>query len=320
MTPAPGLRRFVRPDRPDDPAGPGRQAGPGDPATPDSPGHEHEHGHGQTSAQSAAGSLPPLVAQLLADAPREPAGPPESAGLPEPPGPPEPAGAPDAASLPEPAGPPGTADLPAAGRSPGARTGGPAPETEKCELCSAGIPAEHGHVADLENASLVCACRACYLLFTQPAAGRGRYRAVPDRYLSDPGPPLAAAEWDRLEIPVGLAFFLRSSAADRVAGFYPSPAGVTECVLDLGAWEELTRDHPLLGAPDPDVEAALICRTDDGIESFVVPIDACYELAGRMRLHWRGFDGGAEARASIAGFLDTVRSQARPFTMESQSG
>ena len=36
-----------------------------------------------------------------------------------------------------------------------------------------------------------------------------------------------------------------------------------------------------------------------------MPIDACYELAGRMRLQWRGFDGGAEARASIADFLNT---------------
>jgi len=43
-----------------------------------------------------------------------------------------------------------------------------------------------------------------------------------------------------------------------------------------------------------------------------VPIDACYELAGRMRLHWRGFDGGAEARQAIAGFLDTVRRRAVP--------
>ena len=98
-----------------------------------------------------------------------------------------------------------------------------------------------------------------------------------------------------------------------MAGFYPSPAGVTECVLDLSAWEQLAGDHPLLAAPAADVEAALICRTDSGIEYFVVPIDACYELAGRMRLYWRGFDGGAEARASIADFLDKVRSRARPF-------
>ena len=45
-------------------------------------------------------------------------------------------------------------------------------------------------------------------------------------------------------------------------------------------------------------------------------IDACYELAGRMRLHWRGFDGGTEARQSIAEFLGQVRSRARAFSAE----
>jgi hypothetical protein len=91
---------------------------------------------------------------------------------------------------------------------------------------------------------------------------------------------------------------------------------VTECVLDLAAWERLTQEYPLLGAPDADVEAALVCRTDSGVEYFLVPIDACYELAGRMRLHWRGFDGGAEARASIDDFLAMVRSRARAYRPE----
>ena len=192
----------------------------------------------------------------------------------------------------------------------------PQPGAEKCELCATEVPAEHGHVADLESATLACACRACYLLFTQPAAGRGRYRAVPDRYLADPDRTLTVAQWDELEIPVGLAFFLKTTAADRITGFYPSPAGVTECVLDLAAWERLTAEYPLLGAPEPDVEAALICRTDSGVGYFLVPIDACYELAGRMRLHWRGFDGGAEARASIDDFLATVASRARAYRPE----
>jgi hypothetical protein len=184
---------------------------------------------------------------------------------------------------------------------------------EKCELCAAEIPAEHGHIADLEASSLACACRACYLLFTQPTAGRGRYRSVPDRFLRDPGAGLTAAEWDELEIPVGLAFFLNSSLAGQTAGFYPSPAGVTECILDLAAWERLAAEHPLLAAAAPDVEAVLIARVSGAVESFVVPIDACYELAGRMRLQWRGFDGGDEARASIDEFLAGVRARARPL-------
>ena len=208
----------------------------------------------------------------------------------------------------------------AAASAAAAPAGGPK-VVEKCEMCATEIPAEHGHIADLEASSLVCACRACYLLFTGSGAGRGRYRAIPDRYLTDPGHPMTASEWDSLEIPVGLAFFLRDSRDGSVTGFYPSPAGATECRLDLQAWDQLVADHPLLSAAAPDVEAVLIARSDTGpantgpantgLEYFVVPIDACYDLAGRMRLQWRGFDGGAEARASIAAFLTGVRSRAR---------
>jgi hypothetical protein len=189
-----------------------------------------------------------------------------------------------------------------------------APELERCELCSTEVPAEHSHIADLEAASLLCACRACYLLFTQRSAGRGRYAAVPDRYLADPERPIAPALWDQLEIPVGLAFFIRASRqSGAVTGFYPSPAGVTECRLDLRLWQQLVTDYPLLGAGEDDVEAALISRSDDRVEYYLVPVDACYELAGRMRLRWHGFDGGSEGRECIATFLAGVRSRARPY-------
>ena len=193
---------------------------------------------------------------------------------------------------------------------------GGAPPQEKCELCATEIPAGHGHIADLEQSALSCACRACYLLFTHAQAGRGRYRAVPDRYLHDPARRLSVGEWDEFEIPVGLAFFLRSSQRGEVSAFYPSPAGATESTLNLQAWDRLTVAHPLLAAADADVEAILICRTESGVEYFLVPVDACYELAGRMRLHWRGFDGGAEARQSIAEFLSLVRSRSRAFPAE----
>ncbi|MBO0819057.1 MAG: hypothetical protein J2P30_28295 [Actinobacteria bacterium] len=199
---------------------------------------------------------------------------------------------------------------------PGEAPGSPA--AERCEMCGTGLLETHGHVADLEGSALMCTCRPCYLLFTHSQAGGGRYRAVPDRYLSDPQRPLTAAEWEELEIPVGLAFFLHSSRADQLTGFYPSPAGATECTLDLAAWQRLAAGHPLLREAEPDVEAVLIHHTGDGVvEHYLVPIDACYELAGRVRLLWHGFDGGSDARESIAEFLELTRSRAKPLSGES---
>jgi hypothetical protein len=123
---------------------------------------------------------------------------------------------------------------------------------------------------------------------------------------------MSAMEWDELQIPVGLAFFLNSPGRG-LGGFYPSPAGATECTLDLAAWERLASAYPLLGAAEPDVEAVLLCRDGHAsqAEYFIVPIDVCYELAGRMRMLWKGFDGGSEARASIEEFLAGVRTRAR---------
>jgi hypothetical protein len=178
-------------------------------------------------------------------------------------------------------------------------------------MCGTPAGDGHGHVADLERSALLCACRPCYLLFTHSQAGGGRWRAVPDRYLADPARPLSAAEWEDLQVPVGLAFFLRQSVSGQVTGFYPSPAGVTECRLDLGCWQRLAGAHPLLREAEPDVEAVLIHRDRSRVEHFVVPVDVCYELAGRLRLLWRGFDGGGEARDAIAAFLAAARTRAR---------
>jgi Family of unknown function (DUF5947) len=266
------------------------------------------------------------------------------------------------------AGVPAVADVLRGARAdPGAAAGQPERQPaveEHCEFCATPISGDHGHVADLEGTSLMCACRACYLLFTHSGAateqwpeektgtvrlasdgrtgpGRGRYIAIPDRYRSDAARPLSLAEWDSLEIPVALAFFLRTSGGEGVTAFYPSPAGVTQCELNLEAWAQITADHPLLATAVPDVEAILISRgrqhepgqpaaeggpgpagpaDQPGVEAFLVPVDACYQLAGRMRLQWRGFDGGAEARQSIADFLGRVRQRSRDIGTESRRG
>jgi hypothetical protein len=183
---------------------------------------------------------------------------------------------------------------------------------ERCELCGEQLGSEHAHMVDLQRRSLACACRACALLFTRPG---GRYATVPDRVRHDPSAPLSDAEWAELQIPVSIAFFFFNSALGRVIASYPSPAGVTECELDLAAWDKLAAAHPLLRALAPDVEAILVTgggpREAEGIETFLVPIDVCYSLAGALRLEWHGFDGGAEVKRILTDLLASLRLRAR---------
>ena len=122
---------------------------------------------------------------------------------------------------------------------------------------------------------------------------------MPDRYLSFPDFTLGPADWDDLQIPVGLAFLFRSSVQDRVVAFYPGPAGATESELPLDAWDRILADHPQLRpAASRRRGAAGARRRPDraGLDCHLVPIDACYELVGRLRSLWRGFDGGQQAR------------------------
>jgi hypothetical protein len=187
------------------------------------------------------------------------------------------------------------------------------PPGESCEMCGADLVDEHPHVVNLDSRHLLCTCRPCYLLFTHEGAGRGNYRAVPDRYLVDPDLALSDALWDRLQVPVGMAFFFFNSTLGRIVAQYPSPAGATESLLDLSAWDAVAEASPLARELVPDVEALIVRRSREGNESYLVPIDACYELVGRIRMHWTGFDGGGEAPQDITDFFARVRSQSRPI-------
>jgi len=184
----------------------------------------------------------------------------------------------------------------------------PAPRAgEVCEMCRAGLAEEHAHVVNVETRALLCACRACYLLFTHEGAAGGKFRAVPERYSYAPELRPTDAQWDTLQIPVGTAFFFVNSALGRSVALYPSPAGAAESQLPLETWDELVRAHPRLAAIAPDVEALLVSRGPESFECFLVPITSCYELVAVIRRHWKGFDGGEEARREIAGFFARLR-------------
>jgi Family of unknown function (DUF5947) len=188
---------------------------------------------------------------------------------------------------------------------------GPSGE-ERCEMCRRVIAPPHSHLVDVQVRSLMCVCRPCYLLSTRDGAAHGRFRAVPDRYLHDPSFRLTDQQWERLQIPVGMAFFFHNSVLGRFAAFYPSPAGATESLLPADVWCEILTANPAIPDVRPDVEALLLRRRDDGVvECFLVPIDACYDLVGRVRLHWRGFTGGAEVWHQIGDFFDRIRERSR---------
>jgi hypothetical protein len=183
---------------------------------------------------------------------------------------------------------------------------------ESCELCTMAIPDGHGHMVDLEARSLMCVCRGCYLLFVSEGAGGAHFRSVPDRYLAFPDLTFSPEQWDSLQIPVSVAFFFLNSSLDRLAAFYPGPAGATESELPLDTWARVVEDNPGLASMQPDVEALLVRSTShqSKVECFIVPIDACYELVGHLRRLWRGFDGGKEANAKLDAFFDDVRGRA----------
>lgn len=189
-------------------------------------------------------------------------------------------------------------------------------EIERCELCGVDIPAEHGHVVNLQARALLCACRACYLLFMTKGAAGGRFLSVPERYLSLPGGILHAFGWDTLQIPVGVACLFRNSTLGRMLAVYPSPAGATEATLRDEAAPAIAAAHPALATMADDVEALLVRRQERSTECFIVPIDACYELVGRLRLEWRGFQGGDRAWEAIDGFFARVRERSRPADAE----
>jgi len=192
-------------------------------------------------------------------------------------------------------------------------TPSPQADGERCEMCSEPIVDEHQHVVNVEGRQLMCVCRGCYLLFTDEQA-QLRYRAIPDRYLSFPDFALGRPEWELLQIPVGLAFFFRNSALGHPAAFYPGPAGATESELDLQTWNDIRARDPRVDMLAEDTEALLVRVPDEQTqppECYLVPIDACYEFVGRLRMLWRGFDGGQEARSFVDGFFDRVTALSR---------
>ena len=178
---------------------------------------------------------------------------------------------------------------------------------ERCELCSVPIATDHRHLVEPAKRRLLCVCRGCATLLGN--RDDDRYRAVPEYARPLENFHMTDAEWDAFGIPIGLAFFVRSTPDKRIVAFYPGPAGPTESLLDLQAWVKLVADNPLLADLEPDSEALLVNRVRNAREYFQAPIDRCYALVGLIRTKWRGLSGGDEVWKAIDGFFAELREQ-----------
>jgi len=199
----------------------------------------------------------------------------------------------------------------------------PPRRVERCELCGAELYSEHPHLIEVAQRKLLCACDACALLFS--GGGGKKYKRVPRDIRLLAGFRMTDAEWDSLLIPINLAFFFQNSTNSRVSALYPSPAGATESLLPLAAWNQIVEANSTLGQLEPDVEALLVNRVGhtrgaSPAEYYIVPIDACYKLVGLIRMHWRGLSGGTEVWQEIGNFFSELRAKAHVITDHMSTG
>jgi hypothetical protein len=185
---------------------------------------------------------------------------------------------------------------------------------ERCELCSVDLPPTHRHLFEMTKRQVVCACDPCAMRFHDVVGGR--FKLVPRDPQVLPNFKLSDAQWENLSLPIDLAFFFFNSLHGKMTAMYPGPAGSTESLLPLTAWTTLVADNPMLGQLEPDVEALLVNRVGSSRDYFVAPIDACYELVGLIRMHWRGLSGGDAVWREIARFFFRLQENARTLEVK----
>ncbi len=155
---------------------------------------------------------------------------------------------------------------------------------------------------------------------------RMKFRRVPRRVRSLSGFNLSDAEWNDLMVPINMVFFFKSSVEKRVSAIYPSPAGATESLLALEAWNGIVGRNPVLNEMEVDVEGLLVNRLGyargySAAEYYLIPIDEAYKLVGLIRMHWKGLSGGTEVWKELGEFFSRVKARAVEVSAEGgQSG
>ncbi len=84
------------------------------------------------------------------------------------------------------------------------------PASDRCDLCGEELSEAHAHLFDTNERTVLCACAVCALLFPQRADAGGRYRFIPATSTYLPDLVFDELTWNALEIPVHVAYFVRS--------------------------------------------------------------------------------------------------------------
>jgi hypothetical protein len=163
-----------------------------------------------------------------------------------------------------------------------------------CELCARTIGARHAHLYDATTRALACACEPCATLMKSD--GSTRWLFVPPKSVRVD----ADLDWDRLGVPIGLAFFVNEG--DKMIARYPSPAGTTAHEVPPA---------PAFDALVPHLEALLVCRLHGVHGAYVVSIDRAFELAGLVKKHWSGISGGETIEPLVRDFFAVLEKEAR---------
>lgn len=155
----------------------------------------------------------------------------------------------------------------------------------------------------LGDRRILCACATCWA----QRSGDPELRPTGSRVVWLEDFELPDEVWARLEVPIGLAFFMRSSSVGGMVAMYPSPAGATESELKLEAWEDLRALNPELDSLEPDAEALVVNRMSEQHAYVIAPIDECYGLVGAIKVTWEGISGGDAIERAVPTFFERLR-------------
>jgi hypothetical protein len=181
-----------------------------------------------------------------------------------------------------------------------------ASSTATCELCPIGIGEDHRHLLHLVERRIICVCETCWSM----RSGDPEFRPPGSRTLWLEDFAMPDEIWSAFQIPIGLAFLMRSSVSRGVVALYPSPVGATESELDLTAWDALCEANPVLDQLEPDAEALIVNRTGDEHQYAIVPVDQCYRMVGLIKSRWEGITGGRGVEEAVGEFFERVRERA----------